>query len=287
MKIGVDIGGNHIAIAVVNGSEIIEKREEELVKASDKIILKFILENTNYFLSKYDIDLIGIATCGTPKNGKIEKSVNLNLQNFDIINEIKQDIDLPVVLRNDAKCAALAEKKYGVSQNYDDIVFLTIGTGIGGAYFLDGKLVKPKRYPGFEFGHILIEKNGILCNCGQKGCLEQYASISALKRAVTDRLNIERDISGLELIKTIEVKKEKLTDILDEFTDNLAIGISTIINILEPEIIVLAGSFVYYEELFMEELIAKLFLFNNKSRPEIKMAELKNQGGIIGATIIN
>ena len=86
-----------------------------------------------------------------------------------------------IVLKNDAKCASLAEKKFGALKDYKDSVFLCLGTGIGGATFYNGKLVEPKRAAGSEFGHMIIKKDGITCNCGNKGCFERYASIRAFK----------------------------------------------------------------------------------------------------------
>lgn len=281
MKIGVDIGGTHISIGVIDEYRIIEKIEKN-TKETD--ILQFISLNAKRFMKKYDIELLGIGYCGTVRNGIIEKSPNLNINNCDIFEELKKEINIPVIVRNDAKCAGLAEKYYGTMKDYDDCVLLTIGTGVGGAYFNNGELLKPKRCSGFEFGHMVITKNGAKCNCGNLGCFEQYGSISALKKDVKKALNIKEEITGIELKEIIEKNIHKLTNILDRYAENLAIGISNIINILEPEIVVLGGSFSYYKDILLSRVITKIRTFNNEI-PKIDVAKFKNDAGLIGACI--
>ena len=168
MKIGIDMGGNHIGIGLIEEDSIIAVKEKNF-NSEDKnnlkeVIIKFInksipeiLEENNLNIS--DIELIGIASPGTIANGIIVKAENLGLKDFDIVNELKKEYSVPIIIRNDAKAAALTEKKYGAMKEYDDCIFLTIGTGIGGAAFLNGKLLEPKKAAGFEFGHITIERN--------------------------------------------------------------------------------------------------------------------------------
>ena len=198
---------------------------------------------------------------------------------------------MPVKIRNDGKCAALAEKKYGAMKNYDDCVFINIGTGIGGAAFIDGKLLEPKRFSGFEFGHITLVKDGLECTCGKKGCFERYASIKALKNRITNTLGIDgTDISGQYLREELMVKyHDEVQDDINEFIDYLRIGVCNLIDIFEPEIICFGGSFSYYEghpvlNKLIEEINKPESTFN-KTSVKIVTAELKNDAGIIGATI--
>ena len=183
MKIGIDMGGNHIGIGLIEEDSIIAVKEKNF-NSEDKnnlkeVIIKFInksipeiLEENNLNIS--DIELIGIASPGTIANGIIVKAENLGLKDFDIVNELKKEYSVPIIIRNDAKAAALTEKKYGAMKEYDDCIFLTIGTGIGGAAFLNGKLLEPKKAAGFEFGHITIERNGRQCAGG--GMVEEAPS---------------------------------------------------------------------------------------------------------------
>ena len=120
-------------------------------------------------------------------------SYNLHIFDYDIKTKLEEKYGKTVTVRNDGKCAALVEKTYGSLKDYDDALFLNIGTGIGGAAFLGGKLLEPKKYSGFEFGHMTLVKDGIECTCGKKGCFERYCSIKSLKARVVKTLNLPND----------------------------------------------------------------------------------------------
>lgn len=299
MKIGIDLGGSHIGIGLVeqnNLKAVVDKFftqedrkniETAILNNIDELINKILEENE---LSIKDIEKIGVASPGTVTNGHII-SWNLGLKNFDLQTKLIEKYNLPVKIRNDGKCAALAEKKYGAMKNYDDCVFINIGTGIGGAAFIDGKLLEPKRFSGFEFGHITLVKDGLECTCGKKGCFERYASIKALKNRITNTLGIDgTDISGQYLREELMVKyHDEVQDDINEFIDYLRIGVCNLIDIFEPEIICFGGSFSYYEghpvlNKLIEEINKPESTFN-KSSVKIVTAEMKNDAGIIGATI--
>lgn len=299
MKIGIDLGGSHIGIGLVeqnNLKAVVDKFftqedrkniETAILNNIDELINKILEENE---LSIKDIEKIGVASPGTVTNGHII-SWNLGLKNFDLQTKLIEKYNLPVKIRNDGKCAALAEKKYGAMKNYDDCVFINIGTGIGGAAFIDGKLLEPKRFSGFEFGHITLVKDGLECTCGKKGCFERYASIKALKTRITNTLGIDgTDISGQYLREELMVKyHDEVQDDINEFIDYLRIGVCNLIDIFEPEIVCFGGSFSYYEghpvlNKLIEEINKPESTFN-KTSVKIVTAELKNDAGIIGATI--
>ena len=299
MKIGIDLGGSHIGIGLVeqnNLKAVVDKFftqedrkniETAILNNIDELINKILEENE---LSIKDIEKIGVASPGTVTNGHII-SWNLGLKNFDLQTKLIEKYNLPVKIRNDGKCAALAEKKYGAMKNYDDCVFINIGTGIGGASFIDGKLLEPKRFSGFEFGHITLVKDGLECTCGKKGCFERYASIKALKTRITNTLGIDgTDISGQYLREELMVKyHDEVQDDIKEFIDYLRIGVCNLIDIFEPEIVCFGGSFSYYEghpvlNKLIEEINKPESTFN-KSSVKIVTAEMKNDAGIIGATI--
>ena len=300
MKIGIDIGGSHLGMALINDDyKIVSKKEIDLPKDRSNIedYIVRAIKNTVLGINK-DISLIGICCCGTVKDGEIVKSVNLGIRNFNIVRILREElkysekINTPIILRNDTNCAAIAEKNLGSLEDYDDALFLTVGTGIGGAYFYNGKLVEPKRFPGFEVGHMTIEKEGILCNCGNHGCFEKYGSISALKAKVKEEYRIDI-LTGEKLVEMIREKRkfegtseyDRMEAILVDYTKSLAIGISNLINILEPEIVSLGGSFAYYEDLLLYRVDKNIKIFNDYSKPELVCAELKNDAGILGAVI--
>lgn len=301
MKIGIDIGGSHVGVGLVDrAGKIILKKEKDLVAALQKKDYNEILINTIVILitnildeGKIDIsqiELIGIAVPGTVSDTEIIKAENLHIRNFDIVSEINKYFNIPIQLRNDAKCAAVAEKMYGSLEKYEDAVFLTIGTGIGGAVFMGDKLLKPKQYEGFEIGHMIIKKGGIKCNCGNLGCFERYASIRVLKEKISKLY--KKDISSIELKEILlnMSKNEKVQRIVEEYIDNLSIGLANLINIFEPEVISIGGSFVYYKEQLIDMITLKIknenLLFNDRSIPKIVTAKLKNDAGIVGSVVI-
>lgn len=300
MKIGIDLGGSHIAIGVIdNKGEIIEKVEKRITKSEKnnikKVIEEYIIEKTLNFLKEYKITEMGIAIPGTVKNEIIVKSVNLGLKNYEIIKSLQEKIQLPIKIKNDAKCAALAENMYGALKSYDRTIFLTLGTGIGGATILQNKLLNTGELPGCEFGHMLIEKNGNLCRCGKKGCWETYASMKAFKDNLREILNLDEKNSGKELLDILRKmdknhpKYMQTHKLIEQYIEYLSIGISNLINIFEPEAIGIGGSFVFYEDIFLEKLKTKLLqdnlLFNERKEINIQTAILNNDAGMIGATL--
>ncbi len=299
MKIGIDLGGSHIGIGLVENENLLDTVDKffssEDRKDIENAILRNIDELINELLNKNNIRLeniekIGVASPGTVTNGKIT-SWNLGIQNFDLQSKLKEKYNLDVKIRNDGKCAALVEKIYGSMKDYDDCVFINIGTGIGGAAFLGGKLLEPKKYSGFEFGHMTLVKDGIECTCGKKGCFERYCSIKALKNRITNTLHIDgSDISGQYLREQIMVQyHDEVQDDINEFIDYLKIGVCNLIDIFEPEIVCFGGSFSYYEgHPVLNKLIEEINKPNstfNRGEHKITTAYFKNDAGIIGATL--
>ena len=155
----------------------------------------------------------------------------------------------------------------------------------------DGKLLEPDGVPGFEFSHTIIQKDGELCNCGKRGCFETYASLKRFKQKISDRFDLNT-LSGKEIRKFIGENSDNpmIREMIKEYVDYLSIGISNIINIFEPDAICIGGSFSEYGNIFYEPLKQALLegnlLFNHRNEIIIKYAKLKNDAGIIGATLI-
>lgn len=294
MKIGIDLGGSHIAIGVIDDKGyIVEKIEKRLLYKDKKNIKEtienYIIKNTNELMSKYKIKEIGIAVPGTIKDGIILKSVNLGVSDYNIIDNLKKGINLPIKIRNDAKCAAIAENKIGALKDYSRSIFLTLGTGIGGAVIINNKLLDTGELPGCEFGHVIIQKDGFKCNCGKNGCFEKYASMKALKTNLRKVLGVDEKTRGQELLDIIRKNpdNEELNKVIDEYIEYLSIGLSNLINIFEPEAIGIGGSFVYFSDVLLDKLIKniikKQYLFNKREKLIIIPAALGNDAGIIGA----
>ena len=297
MKIGIDIGGSHIGIGLVNSNGTIILKEEKFIKDKSNIekkIEEYITENVIKMLQAYYINEIGIAVPGTVTGTKIVRAVNLGIENYDLVAILQNNLikaGYTINIKNDGKCAALAEQKYGALAGYDNSVFLCIGTGVGSAVIFDGKLLEAKNVPGFEFSHTIIHRNGAACNCGKRGCFEVYASLKRFKEKIVKEFNL-KSING-ECVRDFIRKNSDnptLRYMINSYIEDLSIGISNIINIFEPEAICLGGSFAEYEGILYEPLKNALIngnlLFNKRCDIIIKLAKLKNDAGIIGATLI-
>lgn len=294
MKIGIDLGGSHIGIALINENNVIVEKNEMDIEKRENIeneILAVIDYHINKFKQNNQIELIGIASPGNPNNKDlcISNIVNLGIKKLDLSN-IYHKYNIPIKLKNDSKSAGLAEFKYGSLKKYKDAVFLCLGTGIGSAVFLNGNLLQANKYVGFELGHIVIEKNGEQCNCGKKGCFETYCAMKRFKEKAKKILNIT-NITSEALQEEIKKNKnnEEIAKLIDEYINNLIIGLSNVIDIFEPEAISFGGSFVYFKDLFYEKLVKEMhkrrYTFNKDDVPEIVLAELQNDAGMIGAVI--
>lgn len=299
MKIGIDVGGSHVGLGIITeeGKLLLKNEMDYLFHDEDMseivvdtiigLIYKIIRENN---IDKNEIELIGVTFPGTVAGGVVVKAENLGIKNLNIEKELQKEFNVPIYLQNDAKSAAKAEKHFGSLKDYDDALFLIIGTGVGGAAFLGGKLLAPKRYSGLEVGHMVIQKDGEKCNCGRRGCFEAYASMKRLKLKIQKEFELP-DIDGRNIKKFMLENKdnEKLNNILDTYIDYLGLGVCNLINIFEPEIISIGGSFAHYKEILVDRLEKKLLerkeLYNKDTIPKIVVAELKNDAGIIGAVI--
>ena len=291
MNIGIDIGGSHIAIATVEKQNIISKKEYVYDKEFKENILKnleiFIKETVTEIIKNNpnQIKKIGISVAGTIIDNMLVFSPNLELKNVNFIEMLQPYFNIPVTVNKDSFCAGKAEKEYGCLKKYgNNSIFLIIGTGIGGIRYLDNNLYRA------GYGHMVIEKDGRQCKCGKKGCFETYGSIKALRDEIKKYLNITH-MTGKQMHEylTANQNNKKVQNIVDNYIYNFCIGLTNIIDIDVPEAIGFGGSFSYYEDLFLERIkntiIDKKMLSNSRCLPILKMGILKNDAGIIGATL--
>ena len=304
MRIGIDIGGSHIASGIVLEDGMLmdketrdidissicsEERVEQLIIDEINYEIGTLIKRNNYSIG--DISKIGIAAPGNPSENCIRNLVNLHIKEFNIVNELIKIYNTKVVLHNDGKCAGFAEKKYGALKRYDDCIFLCIGTGVGSAVFIDNELLVPKNAVGFELGHMIIDKSSKnKCNCGNNGCFETFASMKRFKQNAIKTLNLESDCIPEEVQNYIRnnIEKQAVKKYVEEYLENIAIGLSNIINIFEPEAIAFGGSFSYYSDIFLPMIKEKIkkYRFNKSNKIELLEAKLKNDAGIIGSVII-
>lgn len=297
MKIGIDLGGSHIGIGLVDEEgNILHQQDVDIFyeTTSKEQILNYIENTILAYKQDYSIESIGIVGPGNP-NGKIMTHlVNLGIEELDF-NFLEDQYHIPVKVANDAKAAGLAEMKFGAMKQAEDAVFLCLGTGIGGAVFYQKKLLKPIRNTGFEIGHMIIQKDGLICQCGKRGCFETYCSMKRWKIQIEEelqKLGCEPVTGASKLLEQVKKYQSEpgIQALIQRYLDDLIIGLSNLIDIFEPEIICLGGSFVYFQDIFYAKLVNQMkerrYVFNQKDIPNIVLATLKNNAGIIGATLL-
>ena len=297
MKIGIDLGGSHIGFGVIENDNIIEQFEKDFTDEDKahiiEVIESYIIEKVKEIEQKYNIETIGIAVPGSVKDGIILKMVNLGIYNYNIKQKLEESLNKPISVRNDAKCACIAEfndiVKKDAKYSNANIVFLSIGTGIGGGVIYNGKLLEGHNFDGYEIGHMVIKDSGIPCKCGKYGCFERYGSILEYKNKVKQRLNIPQEAHGDSLREILDNNRQEILDINNQYVSDLALGISNLINIFEPDMVVLGGGFTHFSYMFKdkikETLVNSPLLFNRRDDFDLRIAQLGNDAGIIGATL--
>lgn len=303
--IGVDVGGTSVKLGLFDKDDNLiargsfkTKTIEYLVDDLVKNIKKIFKENNK------DIkDLIGIGM-GFPGHvdgeaGIVVYSNNLIAHNYPLVQKIQEQINVPIRISNDANVAALGEFTYGKGKGVNNIVFVTLGTGVGGGIIIDGKMLEGKNGAGAEIGHMVISTNGPLCSCGRRGCFETYASASALIRNARIAMSNNPTSKLCKAVKSPEeldgkvffdvlLKGDKVANIVFEsYIEDLAEGLTNLANIFRPDAIIIGGGISYRGDVLMEPLQIRLekMIYGGQwnARVELMVSELKNDAGIYGA----
>ncbi len=303
--IGVDVGGTSVKLGLFDKEDNLiargsfkTKTIEYLVDDLVKNIKKIFKENNK------DIkDLIGIGM-GFPghvdgETGVVVYSNNLVAHDYPVVQKIQEQINVPVRISNDANVAALGEFTYGKGKGVNNIVFVTLGTGVGGGIIIDGKMLEGKNGAGAEIGHMVISTNGPLCSCGRRGCFETYASASALIRNARIAMTNNPTSKLCKAVKSPEeldgkvffdvlLKGDKVANIVFEsYIEDLAEGLTNLANIFRPDAIIIGGGISYRGDVLMEPLQIRLekMIYGGQwnARVELMVSELKNDAGIYGA----
>ena len=261
IAIGIDIGGMSIKGAAVDSNgRVYETFTVPVAKGEPgEITIRNLAEIVKEYIQTYGLEDkvigIGIGCPGTldVQNGIVEYSNNLGWNQLHLVDIFHEVLPYPVRLINDANAAALGEAKYGAGEEYSNIIMLTLGTGVGGGIIINGKLYEGNLGKAGELGHIVVEVDGEQCTCGRKGCLEAYASASALirdtKKAMLENeqslmWNICPDIDMVGGKVPFEAAKQgdqTAIEVLDNYIKYLGEGILNYCNIFRPEAIVLSG----------------------------------------------
>ena len=309
--ISINISAGYIEIMISDlQAEMIEKKKRTIIGKTEDVVIQELYELLNLIIVENSIEIekifgIGMAVHGivNPKNGISIYAPYYNWKNLKIREIIEQEFNIPVFIDNDVRCMALAEKWFGIAKHIDDFIILYIGDVVGAGIVNNGKLYYGKDYSAGEIGHITIDTNGPKCSCGNYGCLQSIASNSAMVNSAklalrTGEKSIINDIIEENLIdvnmevviQAAEMEDRVAINILEECAKYLGIGIADLINILNPEMIVLAGKITEIPNIFreyMEDMISNKVVNYSKEKAQIEMSNLGEDAALIGgATLV-
>jgi len=294
IRIGIDIGGTSTKIGLADAENKLlatGKVETDYTK-SPKELIGEIAAGVLRLLDENDIVMdqcsgVGIGVPGTVnrKNGEVLYSNNLKWENINLAEEMGRYLPLPIRIANDADCATLGEAAAGAGKGYDNLVMLTLGTGVGGGVIINGKLFTGSLQGGSELGHIVIKDKGRACTCGRKGCLEAYASATAMRQSAAEVYG--NPMEPLDIFQAAKDNDKEAQKIVEQYIEDLGTGIINIVNIFRPEILLLGGGIAAQGEVLLkpirERMKKECFGGNHGEIPEIRIASLGNEAGMIGA----
>jgi len=289
--LAIDIGGTKIASGIVSfeksGFKISDYQKIRTSKNKKKFIQE-IIELASCYEKNNSFDKIGIGIAGQvdTENGIVKRVPNIkSLKNLELKKIIEEAMRKKVLINNDVKCFALAENEFGRSKEYKNAVYLTIGTGIGGAIEVNGKLYNGENNTAGEFGHLVIVHNGKKCGCGNKGCWERYASGNAIEKLYFEFYNKKKKAKEIALDSVKGNKKDK--KVVKIAASYLATGLISIINTINPEVIIIGGSVVKQKEILdlaSKEVRKKVLIPARKTK--IVRSGLGDEAVLIGAAML-
>ncbi len=306
---GIDLGGTFIKGAIVDNSGNIiakDKIPTENEQGRDHVVdniyalTEMLLEKAS--LNRSDISALGMGVPGMidGEAGVVVTSNNLAWEDFPIAEKLEKLVGIPVKIANDANVAALGEMKFGYGGVYKNIVMLTLGTGVGGGIIIDGKIVAGNKGAGAELGHEVIVFNGESCTCGRRGCLEAYASATALirdtKRAMVAHPDSKLwEVGGLDSVNGKTAFDYYDTDkyakqVVNSYIAHLGCGITNMATIFRPEAILLGGGVCAQGAALIEPLkeMLKNEVYGQDLGPvvDVIVAKLGNDAGSLGAAAL-
>lgn len=309
--IGLDVGGTTFKAGVVteDGRILhkdamptgIERPYQEII-ADMAALCKKVAADAGFSMDEVKAIGVGVPGLFDNRTGRIPFCTNLGWHDIPFVEEMKKHLSMPVIGDNDATVAGLAESIAGVSAGIRDCVFLTLGTGVGGGIIIDGKPYSGAHGCGSEIGHMMIKMDGELCTCGNYGCFERYASATAIIREARKAIAQHPESSMLAacggdleklnakiVIDAAKAGDETAKTVFDGYVQGLAVGIINIINMLDPEVIVLGGGVSAAGEFLLNavrEAVKPMVFFKTMPYARIELAQLGNDAGIIGAAML-
>ncbi len=309
--VGIDVGGTGLKAGVVDESgkilskvscpTLVERGAEPVVNDMAHLALKAV-EAAN--LTVDDVKAVGVGIPGIedPRTGRVPFCTNLYWHDVPLVEWMRRVIDKPIYVGNDATVAGLAESVSGVSAGVKNSVFITLGTGVGGGIVLDGKVYSGSNGVGSEIGHMITVAGGEQCTCGNKGCWERYASATAIIRMGVESANRNpdgalakavggklEDITAKHVIDLAKAGDPDCAKVFDAYVYHLCVGLVSIINFIDPEVIALGGGVSAAGDFLLDavrEKLPSMIFYKAMPYARIELATLGNDAGIIGAAML-
>lgn len=289
MPLGIDIGGTKIAFGEVKNGKLMWKKQFPTPQKNKEEIIDTLIQ----IINNYNGDKIGIGIPGQTLNGYIYFTPHIPLSNTDLTRILQKNTNKKVILDNDANAFLIAEYKWGSAQGHKSAIGITLGTGIGGAILINGKIWHGAHGAGAEFGHMSVIEDGPMCNCGNRGCIETIASPHSIEKWVHEQIN-----NGFPNTKNTynmkEIIENRFYDQLSmlaytRFVRYLGMAVANLVNIIDPEIVVFGGSAILSWEIWYNDaysIFERRVLPSLKGKIKWKKAKFLNDSGVIGAAAI-
>ena len=308
--LGIDLGGTNIAVGLVeldSKTIVCKKSTKTLAPRSCESIAEDMVKLCRLVTDEAGIEMssvewIGVGAPGVVKDDVIVVAPNLDWHNVNIATILSEKTGIPTYVANDANAAAYAEYVWGAGVGAKSLVAFTLGTGVGGGIVVDGKIWEGINGFAAEIGHMIVEEGGRQCGCGKRGCIEAYCSASAIVKEAKRAMKLYPDsklwelaggdierMNGYYPFVAQRAGDFAATEVVDSFINYLAIGISNIINILQPEVVCIGGGVSGEGDnilIPLRQRVKYLSFGNDSSRTRIEIAKFRNDAGIIGAGLL-
>jgi glucokinase len=301
--IGVDIGGTKIAAGVVDADGKLGPRAELPSDIDDAPSVVAQIAELAGRLRASDIAGIGVGAAGIVdhETGRYLYGPNTGLRDFDLAAMAADATGLPVTIDNDANCAAWAEHRFGVGEGCRDFMCVTLGTGIGGGFVFAGRPYRGAHGGAAEIGHMIVDPDGPLCGCGRFGCWEQFASGMALERMALEGIGEHPDSVLADDLQAGRIRGQAVTRaardgdafaraLVGELARWIGVGLGSLVNVLEPQRIAIAGGLVRDWDLFADTardaMLEQMEADTSRPHPQLLAAELGADAGVVGAAAL-
>ncbi len=310
--IGIDIGGTGIKAGIVDeAGNILFKDSIPTSRVADYVVLaKEIADLTKAVIDKAGVSLDDISSIGMgcpgsidDKNGVVTYANNINLKNAPLCSEVRKHIDKDIYISNDANCAALGEFFALTDKSVTDFAAITLGTGVGGGIIINGRIFAGYNGAGAEIGHTVLVSGGESCTCGRKGCLEAYASATALIRDAERAAKANPSSHLARLIEenggrangkipwdAMDMGDSVAKEVIDRYVFYVAEGVVDIINSFRPQVVAIGGGICRQGDRLLDPIKEHVARFSYGAQyvkpPKVVIAKLGNDAGIIGAAFL-